>query len=114
MKGALARSGAGGRRKFEGGQMPLYRRLPKRGFSNAPFRVEYAVVNVEDLNRFELGTEVNAAALHEKGLVSRGCGIRVKILGRGSLKVALKVVADRFSRTAVEKIRQAGGEVRES
>jgi large subunit ribosomal protein L15 len=91
--------------------MPLFRRLPKRGFSNARFATEYAVVNVEDLNRFAAGSQVNAEVLREKHLV-RKRGLPIKILGKGKLTVALNVTADRFSRSAEEKIRQAGGEVR--
>ena len=112
-KGARARSGSGGIGNHEGGQMPLFRRFPKRGFSNAPFRVKYAVVNVEDLNAFPAGSEVNAEALMAKRLV-REAAQPIKILGTGELKVALKVTAKRFSKSAADKIRNAGGEVREA
>jgi len=111
-KGAHARSGAGGLRHHEGGQMPLFRRFPKRGFSNDPFEVKYAVVNVEALNVFPAGAEVTPQALLEKRIV-RKSGLPIKILGAGDLKVALKVAANRFSKSAAEKIRAAGGEVRE-
>ena len=112
MAGANARSGSGGLRHHEGGQMPLFRRFPKRGFSNDRFTTKYAVVNVEDLNEFPAGSEVNAAALKEKRLV-RSVSDPIKILGNGKLTVSLKVTANRFSVTAVEKIRKAGGEVKE-
>ena len=111
-KGAHARSGAGGLRHHEGGQMPLFRRFPKRGFSNKTFETKYAVVNVEDLNGFPAGAEVNADVLVAKRLV-REKGRPIKVLGAGDLKVALKVTANRFSKSAAEKIRKAGGEVRE-
>ncbi|HBI02721.1 MAG TPA: 50S ribosomal protein L15, partial [Paenibacillaceae bacterium] len=92
---------------FEGGQNPLYRRLPKRGFSN-PNRKEYAIVNLDTLNRFEAGTVVTPELLVETGVVSN---LRdgVKILGNGELNVKLTVKAQKFSETAVEKIAAAGG-----
>jgi large subunit ribosomal protein L15 len=108
-KGAKARSGAGGRPLYEGGQMPLFRRLPKRGFSNVAFKKVYAVVNVEDLNRFEANTTVNLQKLQEAGLV-KGAMERVKVLGRGELKAPLTVVANQFSVSALEKIKKAGGQ----
>ena len=105
-KGQKARSGAP-RPGFEGGQMPLYRRLPKRGFNNK-WGVTYDVVNVDELNKFEAGTVVNQAVLEEAGIVKQ---VRdgVKILGEGELKVALTVQANKFSKSAVEKIEAAGG-----
>jgi len=109
-KGQRSRSGSRVRATFAGGQMPLFRRLPKRGFSNARFARAWAVVNVGDLNRFEAGAEVTPEALRERRLVRRS-GVGVRILGRGELNVALKVSAHHFSRTAAEKIRAAGGEV---
>jgi len=109
-KGQRSRAGSRVRRTFAGGQMPLFRRLPKRGFSNARFAEEAAIVNVADLNRFEAGAEVNAESLRARRLV-RKKGLKVRILGRGELNVALKVTADHFSRTAADKIRAAGGEV---
>lgn len=106
-KGQNARSGGGVALGFEGGQMPLWRRLPKRGFKNVN-RVEYAVVNVEDLNRFEAGKVVNSAALKEAGLIGKEyCG--VKVLGKGKLEKALKVQASKFSKSAEEAIKAAGG-----
>ena len=106
-KGQNARSGGGVALGFEGGQMPLWRRLPKRGFKNVN-RVEYAVVNVEDLNRFKEGTVVNPALLHEAGLIGKElCG--VKVLGRGKLEVKLTVQAAKFSKAAEEAIKAAGG-----
>ncbi len=89
--------------------MPLHRRLPKRGFRN-PFRKEYAIVNVRDLNRFPAGSVVDVETLEEAGLV-KGSYDGVKILGDGNLEVALTVKAHKFSRTAVQKIEAAGGTV---
>ena len=107
-KGQLSRSGGGKGPGFEGGQTPIYRRLPKRGFNNK-FKVEYAVVNVGDLERvFESGDEVNGEALKEKGLV-KGYGVRVKVLGDGEITKSLTVHAHRFSEGAVSKIKAAGG-----
>ena len=108
-KGAKARSGAGGRPLYEGGQMPLFRRIPKRGFNNTAFKKVYAIVNVEDLNRFEANSTVNLQKLQEAGLVRRAMD-NVKVLGRGDLKVALTVVANQFSGSALEKIKKAGGQ----
>ncbi len=107
MNGQNSRSGGGTRLGFEGGQMPLYRRLPKRGFTNI-WGTDYTVVNVEDLNRFEAGTVVTQAVLEEAGLVKQ-VKDGIKILGQGSLNVALTVKADKFSKTAAEKIEAAGG-----
>ena len=109
MNGQKSRSGGGVRPGFEGGQMPLYRRIPKRGFTNI-WGTEYTVINVEDLNKFEAGTVVNQAVLEEAGIVKQ---VRdgVKILGEGELKVALTVQANKFSKSAVEKIEAAGGKV---
>ncbi len=106
-KGQKARSGGGVRPGFEGGQNPLYRRLPKRGFTN-PNRVEYAEVNLDKLNRFEANTEVTPELLLETGVVS-SLKDGVKILGNGELTVALTVKANKFSQSAVEKIEAAGG-----
>ena len=106
-KGQLARSGSGRRPYFEGGQLPLHRRIPKRGFTNI-FRKEYAVLNVKDLDRFEVGAAVTPASLQEAGLLRRRATL-VKILGEGSLTKALSVTAHSFSKTAAEKIRAAGG-----
>jgi large subunit ribosomal protein L15 len=107
-KGAKSRSGFHFKRGFEGGQMPLHRRVPKRGFHN-PFRVEYEVVNLDTLaERFEAGTVVTPALLVEKGLLSGGRHL-VKVLGRGELGKALTVHAHKFSGKAAEKIAAAGG-----
>ena len=106
-KGQNARSGGGVRPGFEGGQTPLARRLPKRGFTNIN-RKEYAVVNVEDLNRFEDGTTVTPALLKETGLVRKELN-GVKILGNGELTKKLNVTAAKFSKSAVEDIKKAGG-----
>jgi large subunit ribosomal protein L15 len=106
-KGAKSRSGFKFKRGFEGGQMPLHRRVPKRGFHN-PFRVEYAVVNLDTLGtRFEAGATVTPELLRERGVV-RSDG-RIKVLGRGEIAVALTVRAHKFSGKAAEKIAAAGG-----
>ena len=106
-KGAQSRSGFKFKRGFEGGQMPLHRRLPKRGFHN-PFRVEYAVVNLDTLaERFEAGTTVTPDLLRERGLVAGGG--RIKVLARGDIDKALTVQAHKFSGKAAEKIAAAGG-----
>jgi large subunit ribosomal protein L15 len=109
-KGQKARSGGSIRLGFEGGQMPLIRRLPKRGFNNAAFRKHYAVLNVSDLNAFEAGTVVNEELLREANLI-RGHFAGIKILGDGELKHDLKVQVDKISTKAREKIEQAGGTV---
>jgi large subunit ribosomal protein L15 len=106
-KGQNARSGGGVRPGFEGGQNPLYRRLPKRGFTNIN-RKEYAIVNLEELNKFAAGTEVTPDTLLESGIVkSPKSGI--KILGDGEITVQLTVKANKFSQSAVDKIQAAGG-----
>jgi large subunit ribosomal protein L15 len=109
-KGQKARSGGSIRLGFEGGQMPLIRRLPKRGFNNAAFHKHYAVVNLSDLNAFKAGTVVNEQLLRESNLV-RGHFAGIKILGDGELKHDLKVQVDKISTTAREKIEKAGGTV---
>ena len=106
-KGQNARSGGGVRPGFEGGQNPLYRRLPKRGFNNR-FRTEYAVVNLTDLNQFSAGTEVTPELLLQSGVVKNPKD-GIKILGNGELSVQLTVKANKFSQSAVEKIQAAGG-----
>lgn len=106
-KGQNARSGGGVRPGFEGGQNPLYRRLPKRGFNN-PFRKEYAIVNIQDLNSFAAGTEITPEVLLEQGIVKNALA-GIKILGNGELNVGLTVKANKFSQSAVEKIQAAGG-----
>ncbi len=109
-KGQKARSGGSIRLGFEGGQMPLIRRLPKRGFNNAAFHKRYAIVNLNDLNEFKAGTAVNEQLLRELKLV-RGDFVGIKILGDGELKHGLKVEADKVSATAREKIEKAGGTI---
>ncbi len=111
-KGASSRAGFGGLVRYEGGQTPLFRRLPKRGFSNAKFRLEFAVVNVGDLNGFPAGTEITPEFLMKERKVRR-LRAGLKVLGGGGLDVPLTVHAHRFSRSAIEKIREAGGEVKE-
>jgi large subunit ribosomal protein L15 len=106
-KGQNARSGGGVRPGFEGGQNPLYRRLPKRGFTN-PTRKEFAIVNLDTLNRFEAGTTVTPELLIETGVVKNQFD-GIKILGNGEIEVKLTVQANKFSQTAVEKIEAAGG-----
>ena len=106
-KGQRSRSGYASRRGFEGGQMPLHRRLPKRGFTNI-FRTECRVVNVGRLNAFEAGAEVTPEKLEEVGLLKKG-NSPVKILGNGELKVALTVRVHRVSGAAAKKIEAAGG-----
>jgi large subunit ribosomal protein L15 len=109
-KGQKARSGGSLRLGFEGGQMPLIRRLPKRGFNNAAFHKTYAIVNLSDLNAFKEGTVVNEQLLRESNLI-RGHGAGLKILGGGELKHGLTVEADKISGSAREKIEKAGGTV---
>ena len=106
-KGQNARSGGGVRPGFEGGQMPLYRRLPKRGFTNICAK-EYVAVNVSELERFDNGTEVTAELLKESGVISK-IKDGVKILGRGELTKKLTVKVSKFSASAQEKIEKAGG-----
>jgi len=111
-KGAGSRAGSGGRLRHEGGQTPLFRRLPKRGFSNVKFRLAFATVNVSDLNGFTAGTEITPELLLKTRKI-RKLGAGLKVLGNGALDVPLKVSAHRFSRSAVEKILEAGGEAKE-
>ncbi len=110
-KGAGQRSGAGLRTGFEGGQMPLSRRLPKRGFTNI-FSKEYAIVNVSALNSFKANSNVDAAILLEKGIISKVGEYGVKILGDGELTVALKITANAWTKEAEKKIKKAGGEIK--
>ena len=108
-KGQNARSGGGVRPGFEGGQLPLYRKLPKRGFKNFLFGKVYTVVNVESLNKFNDGEVVDAAALLAKGIISDVAKNGVKVLGEGELKKNLTVKAAVFSGSAKEKIEAVGG-----
>ena len=107
MNGQKSRSGGGVRLGFEGGQMPLYRRIPKRGFTNI-WGTEYTVLNVSDLNRFEAGSTVTPETLKEARLAKQ-VKDGIKILGGGDLEKGLTVQANKFSKTAVEKIEAAGG-----
>ena len=107
-KGQNARSGGGVRPGFEGGQLPLYRRLSKRGFNNYNFRINYATVNVGDLERFAEGTEVTKELLIETGLVKKELD-GIKILGNGDLTKKLTVKANKFSSSAKAKIENVGG-----
>ena len=108
-KGQNSRSGGGVRSGFEGGQMPLYRRLPKRGFKNV-FAKEYAEVNISQLNRFEAGATVDPVALIEMGIL-KNVRDGIRILGNGTLEKKLTVIANGFTKTAEEKIVAAGGKV---
>jgi large subunit ribosomal protein L15 len=107
MNGQNSRSGGGTRLGFEGGQMPLYRRTPKRGFTNI-WGKEYSELNVDDLNRFEAGTVVTLELLRETGLVKQ-VKDGVKILGDGKLEKNITVQAHKFTKSAIEKIESAGG-----
>jgi len=109
-KGQNSRSGGGVKATFEGGQLPLYRRLPKRGFSNFDFKTTYAVINVSDLNRFEDGTLVTPALLKEVGLINKELD-GIKVLGNGSLEKKLTIQANKFSKSAVEKIEASGSKI---
>jgi large subunit ribosomal protein L15 len=108
-KGQNSRAGGGTRPGFEGGQMPLYRRLPKRGFYNK-FGKDYAEVNISDLNRFEDGAVVDPVALIESGIL-KNVRDGVRILGNGELTKSLTVIANGFTKSAEEKIQAAGGKV---
>ena len=108
-KGQNARSGGGVRPGFEGGQLPLYRKLPKRGFKNVRFGKQYTVINVESLNKFADGEVVDSAALLAKGIISDLAKDGVKVLGEGALAKKLTVKAAVFSATAKEKIEAVGG-----
>lgn len=102
-----ARSGGGVRPGFEGGQMPIYRRLPKRGFTNI-FAKKYTSINVEDLNKFDNGTEITAEVLKENGVIKK-INDGIVVLGRGDLNKKVTIKAKRFSKSAEEKISAAGG-----
>ena len=107
-KGQWARSGGGVRPGFEGGQMPLVRRIPKRGFNNV-FKKEYSIVNVSDLEVFDNGTVVTAELLIEKGVLSKVEPYGLKVLGNGTLTKKLEVKANKFTKSAAEIIEKAGG-----
>ena len=108
-KGQKARTGGKIRRGFEGGQTPLYRRIPKRGFNNH-FAKEYAIVNIADLEVFDNDTVVDSKVLIEKGLVNKELD-GIKVLGNGKLTKKLTVVATKFSKSAIEKIQAVGGKI---
>jgi len=114
-KGCWARAGGGPRMLTEGGQMPLFRRLPKRGFNNANFETEYEVVNVADLDEcFENGATVDRESLRKAGLIRRKkYPLPIKVLGEGSLSKKLVVEVERFSKSAAQKITEAGGQVKQ-
>ena len=107
-KGQNSRSGGGVRPGFEGGQSPLFRRLPKRGFSNARFKTTYAVINLSDLDKFENGTTVTPELLKEMGLIKQSLD-GIKVLGNGTLTKKLNVKAHKFSSVAKEQIEKLGG-----
>lgn len=107
-KGQKSRSGASIPAWFQGGQSPLYRRIPKRGFNNKNFEVKYAVINLSDLNRFEDGDVVTPELLKEKGIIKKQLN-GVKVLGNGELEKKITVKANRFSSKAVTKIESKGG-----
>ena len=109
-KGQKARSGASIPATFEGGQLPLYRRLPKRGFSNSDFKIRYATINVSDLNNFEDGTVVTPELLKEVGILKNQLD-GVKILGDGEIEKKLTVRAHKFSKTAMEKLEKSGSTI---
>ena len=113
-KGQKARSGSGTRVGFEGGQMPLHRRLPKRGFNNHDFRDVFGVVNVGDLDgRFEAGAVINEESLRASGLLNGRCD-KVKLLGDGEVEKAFTIEVDKVSASAREKIEKAGGSIKEA
>jgi large subunit ribosomal protein L15 len=110
-KGFKARSGSGIKPGFEGGQMPLQRRIPKRGFTNI-FKKQYVIINVQDLERFAAGSRIDRQSLVAAGLVAKNDGL-VKILGNGEVKSALTIAVDKVSSAARQKIEAAGGRVEE-
>ena len=112
-KGQNARSGGGVRVGFEGGQMPLVRKLPRRGFNNSNFAKQYSIVNVSELNKFDENAVVDSNSLIEKGILSKVEEYGVKILGNGKLEKALTVKANKFSESALKKIKKAGGTIEE-
>ena len=109
-KGQKARSGVSIPAQFEGGQLPLYRRLPKRGFSNSDFKIRYATINVEDLNKFEDGAVVTPELLHDAGILKNQLD-GVKILGDGEITKKITIKAHKFSKSAVEKLEKSGSKI---
>jgi large subunit ribosomal protein L15 len=110
-KGMWSRSGSSQKRGFEGGQMPLHRRLPKRGFTNAPFKKEFSTVNIGDLARFDKGSKIGPQELQDSGIVRKLRKNGLRVLGDGQIDRALHVSAHYFTETAKEKITKAGGTV---
>jgi len=110
-KGSLSRAGAGGKLGYEGGSMPLFRRLPKRGFSNYAFACTYEIVNVSQLDRFDNGAVIDIKTLFDAGLVN-SIRSKVKVLGDGELTKKLQVIAHKYSKAAHEKILSCGGEAK--
>lgn len=108
MNGQNSRSGGGVRPGFEGGQMPLFRRLPKRGFTNARFKKNWTILNVEELNVFDNGTVITPELLVESGLVKK-LNDGIKILGNGEIEKKLTIKANKFTQTAIQKIEAVGG-----
>ncbi len=108
-KGQNSRSGGGVRLGFEGGQMPLIRKVPRRGFNNALFKKEYNVINVSDLEKFDANTIVTVELLQENGIINKVAPYGLKVLGNGNLSKALVVKANKFSESAIQKINEAGG-----
>lgn len=108
-KGQNSRSGGGVRPGFEGGQMPLIRRLPRRGFNNKDFKAEYSIVNVSALNVFKENTVVTAELLKEKNIIKNIAPYGLKVLGNGNLEKTLTVKANKFSESAIQKINKVGG-----
>lgn len=109
-KGQKARSGVSIPAQFEGGQLPLYRRLPKRGFSNSDFKVRYATINLSDLNKFDDGCEVTPELLKSSGILKNQLA-GVKVLGNGELEKKLTIKAHKFSKSAIEKIEKSGSKI---
>jgi len=110
-KGSLSRAGAGGKLGYEGGSMPLFRRLPKRGFNNFNFATRYEIVNVSQLDKFDNGSVIDAKALFNAGLVN-SVRSKIKVLGDGELTKKLQVAAQKYSKTAQDKILSCGGEAK--
>jgi large subunit ribosomal protein L15 len=111
-KGQNARSGGGVRPGFEGGQMPLFRRVARRGFSNYPFKREYTIINLSDLSGFSSGDKVTRETLLKKGLIKKRDG-QIKLLGKGEINKKLEIEVDKISSNAKDKISKAGGTVKE-
>lgn len=110
-EGATSRSGWSMIKTYEGGQMPLFRRLPKRGFKNGRFREDFLIINLDDLSGFAANSTVSLKELRTAGIVKGAHDMPLKVLGDGQIKVALNVTADKFSKSAAEKIQKAGGKV---